>query len=265
MSSIGRASLSTRATTRVCVGCGEVIKAESRYCPHCGAYLNPFQDRMRRIRNWREKWRAVRSVFLFYSAILATTVPLYWIPDDKEALGMIIVSLVDVLIIVGYGYISRVELGKLFRVGSQTAKTVFTGVFLTCSLILLNLAYHLLLLPALLDLKIPSIIETFLKGGYGLGIILLFICVMPALWEEIAFRGLIQSKLAIAIGKKEAWLLTAVMFTIIHVAVLSWGVLLLLGLFLGWLRNRTGSLIPGMIIHFLYNFVVVILEFCFGL
>ena len=34
---------------------------------------------------------------------------------------------------------------------------------------------------------------------------------------------------------------------------------LALGLYLGWLRQRAGSLLPGMLMHFTYNGAIVVL------
>ena len=50
------------------------------------------------------------------------------------------------------------------------------------------------------------------------------------------------------------------LFAIIHVQWLSLPYLFLLGLVLGVLRHRSGSLLPGMVLHFLHNAAVVLLE-----
>jgi membrane protease YdiL (CAAX protease family) len=36
--------------------------------------------------------------------------------------------------------------------------------------------------------------------------------------------------------------------------------LLILGVVLGWLRVKTGSLYPGMLLHFSHNFLVILSE-----
>jgi len=56
-------------------------------------------------------------------------------------------------------------------------------------------------------------------------------------------------------------LVKAIIFAVIHQAVLSWFRLFLMGLLLGWLRNRGRSLVPCMIVHFLHNLAVIVLEF----
>lgn len=82
-------------------------------------------------------------------------------------------------------------------------------------------------------------------------------CVLPALTEEIAFRGLMQRWLLNAVKPSSALLLTAALFTIMHFSILSAPYLFLVGLLLGWVAYKTGSLYPSMLLHFLHNFVVV--------
>ena len=91
-------------------------------------------------------------------------------------------------------------------------------------------------------------------------VIILDICVMPAIWEEIAFRGLIQTGLATAVKTREAIILTAVLFAIIHFSALSGIYLFGLGLVLGVLRHRSQSLVPGMLMHFFHNLAIVLVE-----
>jgi membrane protease YdiL (CAAX protease family) len=94
-------------------------------------------------------------------------------------------------------------------------------------------------------------------NGHGLGLIVLLICVQPAVIEELAFRGIILSALRDALSDGEAIVVSAMMFMIIHCSVISLPQLLTLGLVLAWLRVRTGSLWPGIVLHFSHNFLVI--------
>lgn len=85
----------------------------------------------------------------------------------------------------------------------------------------------------------------------------LFICILPAITEEIAFRGLVQHWLQVAIRPWRAILLASALFMALHFSVISAPYLFLLGMLLGWTKWRTGSLYPAMVIHFAHNYVVV--------
>ncbi len=99
---------------------------------------------------------------------------------------------------------------------------------------------------------LDSLVETL-----GLPLALFAISLCPAIFEELAFRGIIQGRLIGLLGKGTAIPLTALLFTFAHGVSVASPIHLLLGLELGYLRQRSGSLYPGMILHGLYNGVLV--------
>jgi len=89
-----------------------------------------------------------------------------------------------------------------------------------------------------------------------LPVAILLFCFFPAVTEEIAFRGLIQYWLETAITPVKAILLGSAMFAGLHLRI-TFPYLFLVGALLALVRRRTGSLYPGMLIHFLHNLVVI--------
>jgi membrane protease YdiL (CAAX protease family) len=81
---------------------------------------------------------------------------------------------------------------------------------------------------------------------------------LPALVEEIAFRGVIFDSLDDLLGRRELIIATALMFMILHLAMLSIIFLVVMGLSLGWLRHRSGSIWPPVALHFLHNSIVIL-------
>jgi CAAX protease family protein len=77
--------------------------------------------------------------------------------------------------------------------------------------------------------------------------------------EEMLFRGAGYSLLSARFGKGVAIVGTAVLFGLVHGLVLALPVLVAFGLGLAWLRNRTESVYPGMILHGLFNGLAVML------
>ena len=89
-------------------------------------------------------------------------------------------------------------------------------------------------------------------------VLLLLMAVQPALVEEVAFRGIIFDGLDALLGRREVIIATALMFMILHLTMLSIVFLVVMGLLLGWLRHRSGSIWPPVALHFLHNAVVVL-------
>lgn len=106
---------------------------------------------------------------------------------------------------------------------------------------------------------------------------LLYLATLPGLAEELAYRGLIQPQLNRLYGRSRrlwgaplgwGWLITGILFWAMHAWRLTpgggiafyWQTLtmqLWIGLGLGWLRERTESIWPGVAAHNLVNLVWV--------
>jgi hypothetical protein len=80
----------------------------------------------------------------------------------------------------------------------------------------------------------------------------LVIAVVAPFVEELAFRGLGYSLLA-RYGRWTAILVTGVAFGLAHGLVQALPFLAAFGIGLAYLRSRVGSVVPGMIVHGLFN------------
>ena len=79
--------------------------------------------------------------------------------------------------------------------------------------------------------------------------------------EEIFFRGFLYSALRKSIGAFWAILLSAFLFSILHTNILGFLPIMALGLFLAYLREKTNSLMPSIVVHVFHNSVLVIMMF----
>ena len=93
----------------------------------------------------------------------------------------------------------------------------------------------------------------------GLGLSLFVISVCPGIFEEIAFRGLIQGRLTRILGVKPAIWVSGTAFALAHGVSLALPIHAALGVYLGYLRVRSGSLIPGIAMHMAYNGSLVVI------
>jgi membrane protease YdiL (CAAX protease family) len=91
-------------------------------------------------------------------------------------------------------------------------------------------------------------------------------CIGAPIFEELFFRGVVQTILARDIGMGAAVIVQATLFGLAHYqlgmtadeAVIRVVSIAVVGLFLGWLRARTGRLGAGMAAHSTYNIIVVL-------
>ncbi len=94
-------------------------------------------------------------------------------------------------------------------------------------------------------------------------VILISALVLAPLFEEVIYRGLVQSALIAHFGHDARWpiiLAAALLFGVIHAGAAAWHVLpglVVLGVLLGWLYERTGSLLAPVLVHMGFNLLNV--------
>ena len=112
-------------------------------------------------------------------------------------------------------------------------------------------------LLSLIGLPIVDTTQGYQSAGLPPWFIYLSVCILPALWEELAFRGVLQTCLEPVFSKKEALFIQAALFSALHLAPLQLVTHFGLGLLLGWQRMYFRSLYPGILLHFSWNCMVV--------
>ena len=90
------------------------------------------------------------------------------------------------------------------------------------------------------------------SGGPELFLQFMALCVLPAITEELFFRGALQGLLR-PCGSAAAIFGPALLFSLLHLDPVQGLTALVCGVFLGWLAERSGSILPGMLLHFVNN------------
>ena len=98
----------------------------------------------------------------------------------------------------------------------------------------------------------PATSEMLPSGGPELLMQFLALCVMPAIAEELLFRGAFQGLMR-PCGSAAAIFAPALLFGVLHLALAQGLTAFACGVFLGWLAERSGSILPGMLLHFVNN------------
>lgn len=93
------------------------------------------------------------------------------------------------------------------------------------------------------------------NGPFEFLFVVVMIAVVPALTEELFFRGYVQRSYAMAIGPLPALLVTGVVFAMFHMSPVNFLPLMLMGWFLGWVLWKSGHLLVAIAVHFSNNFM----------
>src|SRR5262249_665991 len=81
---------------------------------------------------------------------------------------------------------------------------------------------------------------------------------LPAICEELTFRGFILTGLQRRFRPRTAVLLSSFLFSLLHMNVFQFLPTFLLGVVLAYLTTRCGSILPSILFHLLYNSVLVL-------
>ena len=126
-----------------------------------------------------------------------------------------------------------------------------------------------LILVALLSIWVfGAILNVFLKAGEEQGLVpdgwdssraapfvanFLVVALVAPFVEELTYRGLGFAAVAGSYGPVAAIVVTALAFGLAHGLLVALPVLTLFGAILAWLRFKTGSVYPTMILHGVFN------------
>ena len=148
-----------------------------------------------------------------------------------------------------------------FRFKKISVKAVFLCIGIGCCLIVLNTAFNSIYSLILSIFGYAPATSTITSYSLPAFLIAIFAsAVLPAFCEEFANRGMLLNGLK-RLGAKKAILISALLFALMHLNIGQFGYAFLIGVFLGFLCLATGSIWPGIIIHFLNNGIVEYLTF----
>lgn len=109
-----------------------------------------------------------------------------------------------------------------------------------------------------MDENTQQIITSMMKEPWGY----VAVGILAPLAEEVVFRGAILRTLLGIMSKKNHWvaiLISAAIFGVVHANLAQFVNALLMGLLLGWMYYRTGSLVPGILLHWVNNTMAYVL------
>ncbi len=144
---------------------------------------------------------------------------------------------------------------KVYRLRPLSKKTVTLIIGMMLSIYPLTVLVNALVLMVLgqfMDLAAPPPILGTGVSGYLETIAL--VCLLPAIFEEMAFRGILLHAHEEE-GKTYAVWMTAILFAVFHFSLQNFVGPLILGIILGYLVLKTGSLYAAILGHFVHNFI----------
>ena len=136
--------------------------------------------------------------------------------------------------------------------GEVSGKTIALSIpLIVAGMIFINLCSEFIGLPDMMQ----DTFRAMSRNVFGI----ISITIMAPLVEELLFRGAIQGHLQRK-GMKPLYaiLIASAVFGIVHMNPIQIPFAFAIGMIFGWLYYRTGSVVPGMIGHFINNSIACI-------
>ncbi len=246
-----------------CASCGAELREASRFCPECGvATLETARERRKeRQSENRAVQSALRGIAITYGGVLVSLVVAAAVAE-AHALGEAASLAITHTLFAGCGAAAILAIGgrpwRASFAGPATPGWIAIGLALTVPLFALNLGYH----GALLALLDPP--EGLVASDPEAVTILTVLgtAVLPALAEEWLDRGVLWTACRRLASQRTTIAVTAALFAISHglgASPLSFPYFFAFGWIAGELRARSGSLVPGIVLHFAHNLAVLLL------
>lgn len=99
-----------------------------------------------------------------------------------------------------------------------------------------------------------------LTNGWWLIINLFALAIIPAVCEEVIYRGIILNGFR-RFGTVNAILISSLFFALAHGSAMQFFYQFILGIVLGFVLIKTGSIFASMLVHFLNNATVIVFNF----
>jgi uncharacterized protein len=223
---------------------------------------------------------ALFVVFFLYQ-IVGGLISLFFLGDDLLNMDINIVRLTTglgqiLLILIPTFFLAKLEPFKfkdIFKINKISFLTVISILIGTISLqeVLQILLIMQEQIPLPEGLKFLSEFRKTMEQSYDivaqassyseLSYVILIIALIPAFCEELLFRGLLQHNFVIGLGTRWGIILCGIIFGAFHFNLFGIIPLILLGIYLGFLVYRSGSIFASIICHFTNNFVATLSYF----
>lgn len=245
-----------------CRSCGRLLQENSKFCAHCGisvfdttAVFNPIRPTIPTVGE-DSQWISFKQILTLYAYFMLASL-IYGLVTKKISHPMIevIYWLTVTVLTFYYVILNWMSLREIFKFKIQNFQRYVT-ILCAAVVTVLFLKFYFQLFD-LLKSETVNYSSSILKNGWPIWSVFFLISVCPGIVEELAFRGVIYTKLKETFAIREAMIIQAACFSILHLLPTIFISHFVMGFFLGWVREKTGSLYLSIFFHIGWNASVV--------
>ncbi len=239
---------------RTCKECDVVVSDDHRFCHNCGAYLGEDAVTISIYNNADLRW-----VFFFYFTYLFICLFVRQSPWFDSYDELFWIELLLAAFTSRFAWINREQIKPVLRF-NNFKWYILAGVILVAAIA-----------STIISLSVRELNVTFFQrdvsyyGAYKIYIypvlIMIYsIAVMPAIFEELAFRGVMYNYCSNFLDERLVVIVTAFLFAIMHLSLISLAWLIPFGIFIGSLRRKYNTIWYGIFFHFTFNLTACLID-----
>jgi membrane protease YdiL (CAAX protease family) len=246
--------MSSGEETYICSECDATVKGYQRFCHNCGAYLRGDTERISIFNN--SSLQTAFFFFIIYLFVCLTVKYTNWF-SSYDSLFWIEIFLAVVTTIFVWKNISTLK--HVLRFNNfkwSTLLMLIAGAVIFSMLINVFITeINITIFNSRINLYQPYRI-------YEFPVLIMFysIALMPAIFEELAFRGVLYNYLKTFLDERLVVMVTGFAFAAIHLSFFSLVWLVPFGIFIGALRRKYNTIWYGVIFHFTFNITACIFD-----
>ncbi|MBW4889505.1 CPBP family intramembrane metalloprotease [Mucilaginibacter sp. HMF5004] len=242
------------AVFKNCTHCDGEIAFESRFCRHCGV-VQKAQDDI----TSEQKWNSIQYAGLFYLLNIGLCC-LFKFIDSLQTLAISFIFDGLLAIVAVVFFCSNWAENKMLLRWPNFSIVKLAGYCLGAILASLLVGFSVRWINHTLFSEELYYSGLYRGHKYANELMVLSIAFMPAIFEELGFRGYMLQNLLGVSDKKQAIFITSFLFAILHLSFLSLFWLIPFALLQGYIRVKENTLWYGVCIHFFFNLTVCISE-----
>lgn len=237
-----------------CDECNGWVNEEDRFCHTCGNYLGADAVTINVFNN-----ADLRGVFVFYFIYLFVCLLIKHTSWFNTYDQLFWVELLLAAVTLRFVWVNWDEIKPVLRFNNFRWKLV-AGV------IAIAAAGSALVSLSAMELNVTffqsevSYFDSYRLYNYPILVMIYSIALMPAIFEELAFRGVMYNYCNHFLDERLVVAVTAFLFAIMHLNLVSIIWLIPFAFFIGNLRRKYNTLWYGIIFHFTFNLVACLFD-----
>src|SRR5215831_131354 len=237
-----------------CNECDSRVKGYQRFCHNCGAYLGSSADEISIFNN--SKLQAAFFFFVIYLFICLTVKYTNWF-DSYDRLFWIEILLAVITLV--YARKNFSSLKSVLRFNNFNFFRLF-GVMVIAVIFSLVINIFVTEINITIFNTNINLFEPYKIYQFPVLVMLYSVALMPAIFEELAFRGVLYNYLNTILDERLVVMVTAFAFAAIHLNFLSLVWLIPFAIFIGTLRRKYHTIWYGVLFHFMFNLTACLFD-----